>query len=239
MACVSVPDAAHTSPSSSPSPQALLRLTPEIRLRLYRYLGLASWNGCPYRFDLNGKRAGCETWPGFRPDPIEFHGLLICCRTIYTEAAPLLYSANSFVVHYHAFFPLTGFHSLGALTEAPLRSLSQLKIVVNEATYHNKVANDDYAGSYCHQGRDEHDWSDWVWCRDYHGDIHQTPFLSDYASLEEEEEDHDGARRAWHSAAACSIDFRSVRAPCASMRRAISSHRVLALASQDSSANTI
>lgn len=64
-----VPDATHTSPT--PSPSQLLRLTPEIRLRLYRYLGLATWNGQPYQFDFRGGSADCRTYglPA-RPDRI-------------------------------------------------------------------------------------------------------------------------------------------------------------------------
>ena len=201
MACV--PDAAHTSPSpsSSPSPSPshppLLRLTPDIRLRLYRYLGLASWNGRPYHFDLRGGRADCRRYAGCPPVPIDFHGLLISCRTIYAEAAALLYSANSFVVHHYAPAQLPGLHSLSALTEASLRSLSQLKIVVNEAACHNRVTENDYSDSCCCQGRDDHDWSDSLWCRQKHCDIHQAPLLSDGTTSAD-----DDARRAWHSAAA-------------------------------------
>ncbi|KAK4039669.1 hypothetical protein C8A01DRAFT_16402 [Parachaetomium inaequale] len=201
MACV-VPDAAHTSPSPSPSPSRppLLRLTPDIRLRLYRYLGLASWNGRPYQFDLRGGRASCRTYGGCPPDPIDFHGVLISCRTIYAEAAALLYSANSFVVHHYAPAQLPGLHSLGALTEASLRSLSQLKIVLSEAACHNRVTENDYSDSCCCQGRDdEYDWSDSRWCRQKHcNDIHQAPLLSDGCTTSAA----DDARRTWHSAAA-------------------------------------
>jgi hypothetical protein len=109
----------------------------------------------------------------------------------------LLYSANSFVVHYYALTQLPGLHSLGALTEASLRSLSQLKIVINEAACHNRVTENDHSDSCCCHGRDEYDWSDSLWCRQKHRDIHQAPLLNDGAMSAD-----DDARRAWHSAAA-------------------------------------
>jgi hypothetical protein len=192
MACVS--DAAHTSPS--PSRPALLRLTPDIRLRLYRYLGLASWNGHPYLFDLRGGRADGRIWPGTPPVPIDFHGLLISCRIIYAEAAALLYSANSFVVHYYAPAQPPGLYSLNALTEVALRSLSQLKIVVNEAACHNRVTGINYTLVCCCHGHDNGDWSGSLWCRQRHSDLHQAPLLSDGMMSA------DDARHAWHAAAA-------------------------------------
>ncbi|KAH6855812.1 hypothetical protein B0I37DRAFT_63368 [Chaetomium sp. MPI-CAGE-AT-0009] len=192
MACV--PDTAHTSPSPSRPP--LLRLTPEVRLRIYRYLGLASWNGRPYQFDLRGGRASVRRHVGCPAVPIDFHGLLISCRTIYAEAAALLYSANSFVVHHYAPGQLPGLHPLGALTEPSLRSLSQLKIVVNEAACHNRVTKNDKKCCCC-QGRDDEDWSYSLWCRKKHCGIHQAPLLSDGAMSAD-----DDMRRAWHSAAA-------------------------------------
>ncbi|KAK3897028.1 hypothetical protein C8A05DRAFT_39422 [Staphylotrichum tortipilum] len=190
MACVS--DAAHASRPP------LLRLTPDIRLRLYRYLGLASWNDRPFLFDLRGGRADRRWWAGCPAVPIDFHGLLISCRIIYAEAAALLYSANSFVVHHFApVGQLPGLHSLSALTEASLRSLSQLTIVVNEAACHNRVTENDYTDSCCREGRDDHqDWSGLVWCREKHCGLHQAPLLSDGTTAA------DDARRAWLSAAA-------------------------------------
>jgi hypothetical protein len=140
---------------------------------------------------------------GCPPDPIDFHGLLISCRTIHAEAAALLYSANSFVVHHDAPAQLPGLHALGALTETSLRSISQLKIVLNEAACHNRVTENDISDSCCCQGRDEeNDWYDWSasqWCRKTHcHDIHQAPLLSDGCAMSAA----DDVRRAWHFAAA-------------------------------------
>ncbi|KAH6649300.1 hypothetical protein F5144DRAFT_624540 [Chaetomium tenue] len=195
MACA--PDAANTSPTPSPSP--LLRLTPDIRLRLYRYLGLATWDGQPYQFDLRGGPATLGRPAGYSPVPIDFYGLLVSCRTIYVEAATLLYSTNTFVVHHYAPAQLPGFDSLGALTEASLRSLSQLKIVVNEAACHHRVTEDDYRDGCCCHDHDGDDWSQALWCRRQHYDIHQAPLLSHGGATSA---DDDAARRAWHSAAA-------------------------------------
>ncbi len=195
MECVS--DAAHALRSPSPSRDLLLRLTPNIRLRLYRYLGLASWNGRPYQFDLRGGRADLRMFMGCPLAPIVFHGLLISCRAIYTEAAALLYSANYFVVHHYAPAQRPGLHSLGALTETSVRALSQLKIVVNEAGCHNRVTEYDSSDTCCRHGRDDPGWSGSRWCREKHSDIHQAQLLSDGMTSAA-----DDARRAWRSAAA-------------------------------------
>ncbi|KAH6613713.1 hypothetical protein B0J18DRAFT_62838 [Chaetomium sp. MPI-SDFR-AT-0129] len=208
MACVVVPDTTHTSlsasPSPSPSPSAspLLRLTPDIRLRLYRYLGLASWDGRHYQFDLRGGRARRRRWVDYPPDPIDFYGLLISCRTIYTEAAALLYSANTFVVHHYAPGQLPGLHALGTLTEPSLRSLSRLKIVLCEAACHNRVTKYDYSGNCCCQGHEvDSAWSDLQWCRKRHcNDIHQPPLLSDADGCMTISATADDVQRAWHSA---------------------------------------
>ena len=173
------PDAARprTSASRSPSPwqPPLLRLTPGIRLRLYRYLGLASWDGSPSRFDLRGGRADYRPYAYGPPDPIYFHGLLLSCRTIYAEAAALLYSANCFVVYYSP-TESPGLQPLRALTTLSLRSLSNLKIVVNEAACH-KVTAGDSANTCCLQGREEHPGSGLFWCRKKHRGAHQAPLL--------------------------------------------------------------
>jgi len=192
------PDDAHMSPSPSPTRPPLLRLTPDIRLRLYHYLGLASWDGSPFRFDLRGGRADYRPH-GCPPAPICFYGLLLSCRTIYAEAVALLYSANCFVVHHHS--PAAdspGLQPLGALTKASLRSLSNLKIVVNEAACH-AAATPNNTISCCRQGReDDDDWSAFARCRGRHHGIHQPPLLTESVS----DVSADDARREWQAAAA-------------------------------------
>ena len=176
------PDAARTCtsasapPSPSPAETPLFRLTPGTRLRLYRYLGLASWNGSPYQFDLRVGRVDYRPYARGLRAPIDFHGLLLSCRTIHAEAAALLYSANCFVIYYSPTEP-PGLQPLRALTPASLRSLSNLKIVVNEAACH-RMASSDCISTCCLQGREEHSDSGVYLCRKRHRGAHQAPFLS-------------------------------------------------------------
>lgn len=90
----------------------LLRLTPTIRRRIYRYVGLASWDGRP---------ASCSS-----PVPSSFRGLLLSCRDIHGEAAALLYSANRFILHYTHPGSL---EPLRALTAPSLAALASIKIL--------------------------------------------------------------------------------------------------------------
>ncbi|KAK4099286.1 hypothetical protein N658DRAFT_430225 [Parathielavia hyrcaniae] len=117
-------------------PTPLLRLPPLVRQRIYLYIGLASWDRGPYIFDLHGPaRESSNPWDLWRPNPSTFHGLLLSCRAIHTEAAALLYSANRFVVC------CTGpgsFTPLLALTPLALSSLAALKIILNQASCHHR-----------------------------------------------------------------------------------------------------
>ncbi len=60
------------SGSGVPPMPALLRLPPPIRCHIYRFVGVASWDGRPSRFDLHGR----QDFSG-APDPSNFHGLLL------------------------------------------------------------------------------------------------------------------------------------------------------------------
>lgn len=213
------PDAAPTSPLLSPSPP-LLRLTPHIRQRIYRYVGLASWDGQPYRFHLHAGRLKLRHGWGlyelrFVPDPSCFHGLLLCCRTIHAEAAALLYSANQLVLYYadppsdppdDAGHPtsLRPLHTLYALTAPSLLSLSNLKIILNEAACHQLTIR-GYAYICCLHGREDDDHSSLSRCGQKHGGLHQLPLLSPPASAGNDDDKLAAAYallREWHSAAA-------------------------------------
>ncbi len=176
------PDAAHTctsaSPSASPAEPTLLRLTPGIRLRIYRYLGLASpsWDGSPCKFDLREGRADYRPYARGRHPPIDFHGLLLSCRTIHAEAAALVYSANRFAVYYSP-TESPGLQPLRSLTAHSLRSLSNLKIVINEAACH-RMTESDYISTCCLQGYEEDSHSGLSWCQKRHRGAHQAPLLS-------------------------------------------------------------
>ncbi|KAL2149781.1 hypothetical protein VTH82DRAFT_8433 [Thermothelomyces myriococcoides] len=135
-----------TTPASQnhyPGP-SLLRLPPSLRLYIYRLLGLASHNGRPYTFYLNGTDSGKRMWfwNEEQPDFRGFHGLLGSCRSIYLEAAALLYSANEFVLRYEKPGSL---QPLLALTPPVLSSLVSLKIVLRQTTCHHRA---EEAGDY-------------------------------------------------------------------------------------------
>jgi hypothetical protein len=118
-----------------------------------------------------------------------------------------LYSANCFVVHYSP-AESPGLQPLRALTAVSLRSLSNLKIVANEAACHRLTAS-DYVNSCCRHGREEHSGSGLYWCREKHRDAHQAPLLSPASAGSDGDGDggdglaaaHD-AKREWHFVAA-------------------------------------
>ncbi|KAK4102443.1 hypothetical protein N658DRAFT_566031 [Parathielavia hyrcaniae] len=124
------------------SPLALprfLRFTPEIRHHIYLHLGVGQRRvygdavpiiydlGDPSSFKLVNEKAQ------FDDEPANFHSLLLSCRTIYLEVSAVLYSANWFVIHYQ---PRQSLKSLRALTPHALASLSNIKIVLNQASCH-------------------------------------------------------------------------------------------------------
>ncbi|KAK4145078.1 uncharacterized protein C8A04DRAFT_27075 [Dichotomopilus funicola] len=141
---------------TQPSPAGespLLRLSPRIRLRIYRKLGLGPWGNLVHRFYLHagqlqlrrGRGVG-EYWR-WVPDPTDFHGLLLSCRAIYAEAAALLYSTSQFFIYYAEPLseadrlecgqpekPMLGHRPLQVLhnlTNPSLAHLSYLKVVLN------------------------------------------------------------------------------------------------------------
>ncbi|KAH6854821.1 hypothetical protein B0I37DRAFT_363110 [Chaetomium sp. MPI-CAGE-AT-0009] len=176
------------STQSSP----LFRLPPLLRRRIYRLVGLESCGryGLPFGFDLHIGKASYDA-----PVPSSFHGLLLSCRDLYTEAAAILYSANRFFIYY------TRPGSLGplrALTATSLASLTHLKIVLNQSSCHHPHETLIDCGFCClhcrlRSGANE--------CEEKHGGLHRPPLLSG---------DDDGLARLrvqgmlneWHSTAA-------------------------------------
>jgi len=126
-------------PTNASGIPGLLRLKPDTRRLIYQHAGVASrdYFGTPacvvYKLgDPSGflsARTQYEIEEGFQT----FHGLLLCCRTIYFEVSALLYSANWFIVHYQRQRTLA---SLRALTPHALAHLTHLKIVLNQTTCH-------------------------------------------------------------------------------------------------------
>lgn len=132
-------------------PSPLLRLTPLVRRRIYRFVGVAPWDHQqPHKFDLQGHDTGTTE----QPKPSTFHGLLLSCRVIYSETAALLYSANRFFLHYdHACLVLPDHPGplapLFALTAASLASLRNLTIVLNQASCHHHFGFGGYYSTCC------------------------------------------------------------------------------------------
>lgn len=112
--------------SKALSAPPILRLITPLRRRIYLYADLLSSDdlGLPYVFDLHGKS---------NPSRIGFNGLLLSCRTIYTEASALLYSANRFVIRY---WDKRSLEPLRNLTPTPLLRLTFFNIVLNQASCH-------------------------------------------------------------------------------------------------------
>ncbi|KAH6853154.1 hypothetical protein B0I37DRAFT_332985 [Chaetomium sp. MPI-CAGE-AT-0009] len=126
-----------------------LRLSPEIRHSIYHLVWSTPWptenNGyqinlffersMPDVFDLRGPYdASTKT---YNIPPVGFYGLLLSCRAINAETSALLYSSNRFFCHYEAS------HSLAPLRELrpeSVASLTNLKIVLNQASCHSRTA---------------------------------------------------------------------------------------------------
>lgn len=73
-----------------------------------------------------------------------FYGLLLSCRTIYTEASALLYGHNKFIIRY---WEKQSLAPLRNLTPSSLSKFTYLKIVLNQASCHYMrpdVGHEDY-----------------------------------------------------------------------------------------------
>jgi len=182
--------AAADATATRPSP--LLRLPPHVRRLIYLHVGVASpHRPRPYTFDLHGRKA-CD----LAAPPGSLYGLLMCCRAIYVEVTAILYSANHFIIHYSipgSLAPLLG------LTAPSLRSLTSLKVILNQASCHNYNSYDDLGGC-CVDGEA---YSDSTCSRYHRGEkAHQTPLLGPDPSCHDDPEE--AARvmlQEWHSAA--------------------------------------
>jgi hypothetical protein len=132
----------------------ILRLTPEVRREIYLYAGVECNTGYGYYFmrvpgvyNLGESvvEAQREIGSGFKT----FYGLLLSCRTIYTEASALLYSENRFVVRYHSRWYLA---PLRALTPHALAHLGNLNIILTQTSCHEQVTGDRGIGICCGDG---------------------------------------------------------------------------------------
>ncbi|KAK3293678.1 uncharacterized protein B0H64DRAFT_405252 [Chaetomium fimeti] len=162
-------------------PSPLLRLTTPIRRRIYSFIGIVPWDRVklPHKFDLYGRKTPARE----QPEASAFHGLLLSCRVVYSEAAPLLYSANRFILHYaHAGpgfpEPSDPLRPLRALTPTALASLTNLTIVLNQASCHHDFSHGGYY-SLCCLGRDETGLGPGFLCKgEFHSNAHNLPLLA-------------------------------------------------------------
>jgi hypothetical protein len=132
-----------------PDLPGILRLTPAIRRRIYLYVDhrLSRWEEDDrtlhkvYNFgEQYEPKEVIRTFNGPLPVPRrDFHGLLLSCRTIYTEASASLYSSHWFLLRYHAAQSLA---PLRALSPASVASLTNLRVILNECSCH-AVGNDE------------------------------------------------------------------------------------------------
>ncbi|KAH6622591.1 hypothetical protein F5144DRAFT_334135 [Chaetomium tenue] len=195
-------------------PSPLLRLTPLIRRRIYSFVGLVSWDPLqPHKFDLHGR----DTLVREQPKASAFHGLLLSCRAIYSEAAPLLYSASRFVLHYTHDDDPDPLRPLRALTLTSLASLTALTIVLNQASCHHDFDHRGYH-SWCCLDRDQIGLGPADHCKRNHTNAHSLPLLAPSPAYpkpsdKRNDNDNDNANDApfaaaqqllanWHSAAA-------------------------------------
>ncbi len=117
----------------------LLRLAPETRHRIYQHAGL----GYKELYDL---RAPAVYNLGEQSNSAPFRGLLLSCRTIYTEASALLYSANWFMIRYQPRRSLKALRILGPRT---LACLTHLKVILNQTSCHQRPKADaEYEGHF-------------------------------------------------------------------------------------------
>lgn len=122
----------------------ILRLTPSVRRRIYLHVGLIPTTGY-------GRHYGLDFHNHNRSHRLHFHGLLVSCRTIYSEASDILYSTNRFNISYWDERSLQPLHNL---TPRSLSNLTYLKIVLNETACHQRqrsVASDGHRATLDHE----------------------------------------------------------------------------------------
>jgi hypothetical protein len=142
---------AMASEPRDPDLPGILRRTPAIRRRIYLYVDhrLSRW--AEYHRTLHGvynlgdqyePKAPIRRFDRAPPAPRrDFHGLLLSCRTIYTEASASLYSSHWYLVRYHAAQSLA---PLRALSPTSIASLTNLRVILNECSCHGLGDSEGY-----------------------------------------------------------------------------------------------
>jgi hypothetical protein len=142
---------------------------------------VARFDGHACIYHLDGRKESRAARSEFDPPPTRnFAGLLRSCRTLYIEAAALLYSANRFVIFYsHS----GSFKPLRALSPTALASLTSLKIVLNESSCHQPTDSYNYPPSCCFSH--ERKLADASYCASkYHPTVHRPPLLDPTLDLD-------------------------------------------------------
>ncbi|KAG7294033.1 hypothetical protein NEMBOFW57_004095 [Staphylotrichum longicolle] len=129
----------------------ILRLSPEIRHRIYINVGLGPRSRLeyetPHSYNLGQQYFGPDLWSWGEKRPQKgFFGLLVSCRTIHDEAAAVLYASKRFVVQWDAIHSLA---PLRALTPVAISSLTNLKVVLNQSSCHDPALDSDDAADCC------------------------------------------------------------------------------------------
>jgi len=127
----------------------ILRLTPEIRRRIYEYTGVRK------RIDRGGLSIAMQNLGAFTFRRVmwrDYHagpnpGFLISYRTIYNEVIPLLYSTQWFVIRYQ---PNGTLSALRALRPLALASIVNLKIILNQVSCHPERPGREEGAHCCH-----------------------------------------------------------------------------------------
>ncbi|KAL2196813.1 hypothetical protein P885DRAFT_60823 [Corynascus similis CBS 632.67] len=133
----------------------ILRLTSEIRHRIYQAAGLGRqywWDDYTsptiYHLGATSASEAVKSDISYGDGPATFRGLLLSCRTIYNEASALLYSENWFWVRYRSPRSLA---ALRALTPHAVASLTNLRVVLNETSCHYDMPYES-RGHCCNRG---------------------------------------------------------------------------------------
>ncbi|KAL2115399.1 hypothetical protein VTJ04DRAFT_9654 [Mycothermus thermophilus] len=141
-----------SSDTSQPPIPGLLRLPPNVRQRIYHHLGITPFYDPTILFFL---RPPCskdifhpEYWT-VPPPWHDFSGLFLTCRALHDEVAARFYATYRFAVFYASPGDLA---PLRHLTPAAAAALTQVKVVLREASCHKASRLIEHAGFCCLKG---------------------------------------------------------------------------------------
>lgn len=137
-----------------PDLPGILRLSPAIRERIYLQVGLGRWEEYGRIkhevYNLGDQYEFQSPITNFYERPQRgFHGLLVSCRTIYTEASAMLYSSHWFLFRYQ---PAKSLAPLRSLSPASIASLTNLRVILNQGSCH-AIENGTEGGGGCCESR--------------------------------------------------------------------------------------